>query len=425
MMNNYYLITLIMIAFSAFFSGMEIAFISANRLKIELDKKNRLFSGIVFSRFGNNPSGFISTLLLGNTIALVIYGIAISHILDPWLRMVLPARFQSAFALLISQTMLSTILILFVAEFTPKALFRINPNRMLKFFALPVTVTYYILFPLQFLFVKISEFILHIFLGIKTDTSKYEFTHADLDHYLREYSVDNNNTEQHSSEIQMFQNVIDFSSTKVRECMIPRNELTCIEEQEPVSHLMEKFIQTGRSKILVYREHIDNMIGYVHSFDLFNQPQQISSIVKPVIIVPESMLAKEILITLINRHKSIAVVVDEFGGTSGMVAMEDLIEEITGEINDEFDEVEFTEKILEENTFLFSGRLEIDYLNEKYGLDIPAKEEYETLAGFIMANLERIPEARESFLISTFYFTVVKASTNRIDLVELKTHVEN
>jgi CBS domain containing-hemolysin-like protein len=424
-MNNYYLITLLMLAFSAFFSGMEIAFISANKLKIELDKKNRIFSGIVLSRFGNNPSGFISTLLLGNTIALVVYGIAISHILDPWLRMVLPNRFNSAFAILITQTVLSTVIILFLAEFAPKALFRINPNRMLKFFALPVTVMYYVLFPLQYLFVKISELILRVFLGINTNTSKYEFTHADLDHYLREYSVDNTKTEQHSSEIQMFQNVIDFSSTTVRECMIPRNELTCIEEQEPVAHLMEKFVQTGRSKILVYREHIDNMVGYVHSFDLFNKPQQISSIVKPVIIVPESMLAKEILITLINKHKSIAVVVDEFGGTSGMVAMEDLIEEITGEINDEFDDVELTEKVMDENTYLFSGRLEIDYLNEKFDLEIPVKDEYETLAGYIMANLERIPEAQETFLISTFYFTVIKASNNRIDLVELKTNVES
>lgn len=424
-MSSFYIIALIMIVFSAFFSGMEIAFISANKLKIELDKKNHLFSGIVFSRFGNNPSGFISTLLLGNTIALVVYGIAISHILDPWLHKILPPIFNSAIAILITQTILSTGIILFLAEFAPKALFRINPNRMLKFFALPITLAYYVLFPLQFLFVKISEFMLRVFLGINTNTSKYEFTHTDLDHYLREYSVDSENSEQHSSEIQMFQNVIDFSSTKARECMIPRNELTCIEEQESVSLLMEKFIQTGRSKILVYRQNIDNMVGYIHSFDMFDKPKHISDIIKPVIIVPESMLAKEILITLISKHKSIAVVVDEFGGTSGMVALEDLIEEITGEINDEFDDIELTERILDENAFLFSGRLEIDYLNEKYNLNIPVKDEYETLAGYIIANLERIPEAKEEFVISTFYFSIIKASHNRIDLVELKTRAES
>jgi CBS domain containing-hemolysin-like protein len=255
---------------------------------------------------------------------------------------------------------------------------------------------------------------------MKFSQTKYEFNYSDLDHYIREYSVSEEDSEHFNPEIQMFQNAMDFAQIKVRECMIPRNEISAIEESESIALLTEKFISSGHSKILVYRQSIDNIIGYVHSFDMFSQPQSIKSIKKPVLIVPESMLAKETLRMFINQHKSIAVVVDEFGGTSGMVALEDLIEEITGEINDEFDETDLMEKVIGENEYIFSGRLEIDYLNSKYHFDIPVEDEYETLAGFIISHLERIPEPKEKINIFTFEITILKASNNRIDQVGIK-----
>jgi len=419
-MNDYIGIAIVTVILSAFFSGIEIAFVSANKLKIELDKKNKLFSGKILSSFRANPSAFISTMLLGNTIALVVYGIAMSHLLGDLLRSVFPLYFRSDFLVMISQTILSTLLILFIAEFAPKVLFRINPNKMLRLLILPLTLLYYLLFPVQYVFVKISEFILKNVLRIKFSQSKYEFNYSDLDHYIREYSVPSTDSEHFNPEIQMFQNAMDFAYIKVRECMIPRNEITAIEESESIAHLTEKFISSGHSKILVYRQNIDNIIGYVHSFDMFSSPRSIKTVKKPVLIVPESMLAKETLRMFINQHKSLAVVVDEFGGTSGMVALEDLIEEITGEINDEFDAPDLLEKMISENEYLFSGRLEIDYLNNKYQLNIPVENDYETLAGYIISITESIPQPKEKILIPPFEFTILKATNNRIVQVELK-----
>jgi putative hemolysin len=419
-MNNYISIAIVTVIFSAFFSGIEIAFVSANKLKIELDKKNKLFSGKILSTFRNNPSAFISTMLLGNTVALVIYGIAMSHILKPLIVTMFPAIFGSDFLVMALQTIFSTILILFVAEFAPKVLFRINPNKMLRLLILPLSLLYYFLFPIQFVFVKISEFLLKYVFRVKFSHSRYEFNYSDLDHYIREYSVSPTDSEHFNPEIQMFQNAMDFAYIKVRECMIPRNEIAAVEESESMAHLTEKFISSGHSKILVYRQNIDNIVGYVHSFDMFSNPRSIKSIKKPVLIVPESMLAKETLRMFINQHKSIAVVVDEFGGTSGMVALEDLIEEITGEINDEFDEPDLLEKVIREDEYVFSGRLEIDYLNNKYQLNIPAENEYETLAGYIISITERIPEPQEKIMIPPFEITILKASNNRIDQVSIK-----
>ena len=419
-MNDYIILATSSVILSAFFSGMEIAFVSANKLKIEVDKKNKLFSGMVLSKFGENASGFISTMLLGNTIALVVYGMAMSHLLKPFIIEVLPLNMHSDFIVLIIQTILSTLLILFVAEFAPKVLFRINPNKVLRAFILPLSFFYYLLFPVQYVFVKVSEFILKYIMRAKFDNLKYEFSHADLNHYIKEYSVPDTETDSMAPEIQMFQNAIEFSHTKVRECMIPRNEITAIEESEPTAHLTEKFISSGHSKILVYRQSIDNIVGYVHSFDMFSKPRSIKAIKKPVLIFPESMLAKEVLRMFILQHKSIAVVVDEFGGTSGMVSIEDLIEEITGDISDEFDEPDLLEKQTGDNEFLFSGRLEIDYLNNKYQLDIPEDDEYETLAGFILSHVERIPQPKEKIHIRPFEITILKASHSRIDQVGLR-----
>jgi len=415
-MQNIITIAIVTIIFSALFSGMEIAFVCANKLKIELDKKNKLLSGRILAAFSNNSSAFISTMLLGNTISLVIYGIAMSHII----RELMPESFKYGFLAMVFQTVISTLLILFIAEFAPKVLFRINPNKMLRIFIFPLFLSYYLLFPIQFIFVKISQFILHYVMRIKFSQSKYEFNLSDLNHYIREYSVPESDTDHFNSEIQMFQKAMDFANTKVRECMVPRNEITAIEETDSISNLTEKFISSGHSKILVFRQSIDNIIGYVHSYDMFSKPRNIKSIKKPVLIVPESMLAKETLRMFINQHKSLAVVVDEFGGTSGLLALEDLIEEITGEINDEFDEPDLMEKMISETEYLFAGRLEIDYLNSKYNLEIPEGEEYETLAGFIIFHLERIPEPGEKLTIHTYEITILKASNTRIDQVELR-----
>ncbi|MEI6122317.1 MAG: hemolysin family protein [Bacteroidota bacterium] len=418
-MNIFLLIAIATVFSSAFFSGMEIAFITANRLKIELDKKNRLFSGKVLSQFQKNPADFISTMLLGNTISLVIYGIAMVHIIEPILRMVLPSSLSSDLILMIFQTLISTLLIIFVAEFAPKVLFRINPNSVLRVFILPLFASYYLLFPIQFIFVEISEFILQFIFRVKFNNEKYEFSAADLNHYVREYSISDSEKEKHLPEIQMFQNAIEFTFTKVRECMVPRNEIVAVEENDTLDELRTKFVNSGHSKILVYRNRIDNIVGYVHSFDMFENPPTIKSIKKPVLIVPQSMLAKEILRMFIIQHKSIAVVVDEFGGTSGMVSLEDLIEEITGEINDEFDVPELIGKQIGENEYVLSGRLEIDYLNDKYQLNIPENSEYETLAGFVIFYLERFPEQKESFSIPPFQITILKATHNRIEQIHL------
>jgi len=418
-MNDFIIIAIITVICSAFFSGMEIAFISANKLKIELDKKNRLFSGRLLSGFQKNPSDFISTMLLGNTVTLVIYGIAMSHLLENPIKNILPESLKSAFTVMIFQTLISTLLILFVGEFAPKAIFRINPNRVLKFFAFPLFVFYYMLFPVQFIFVEISEFILQYIFRVKLKTEKYQFNHSDLDHYVKEFSPSETTYENQLPEMQMFQNAIDFTHTRVRECMVPRNEIAAIEESDSIAELIKKFVNTGHSKILVYKKHIDNIIGYVHSYDIFSNPQDIKSINKPIIIVPQTMLAKDILPMFIQQHKSVAVVVDEFGGTSGMVTLEDLIEEIIGEINDEFDEAAPAEKQISDHEFVFSGRLEIDYLNDKYMLNLPTSDEYETLAGYIIHYLERIPAEKEKIHIPPFDITIIKASNKRIEQIHI------
>ncbi|HNW69782.1 MAG TPA: hemolysin family protein [Bacteroidales bacterium] len=418
-MNNFITIAIITMICSAFFSGMEIAFISANKLKIELDKKNRLFSGRLLSGFQKNPSDFVSTMLLGNTVTLVIYGIAMSHLLENPIKNILPESLRTDFTIMIIQTLVSTLLILFVGEFAPKAIFRINPNRVLKFFAFPLFIFYYILFPVQFIFVEISEFILQYIFRVKLKTEKYQFNHSDLDHYVKEFIPSEPTYENQLPEMQMFQNAIDFTHTRVRECMVPRNEIAAIEESDSIAELIKKFVNTGHSKILVYKKHIDNIIGYVHSYDMFSNPQDIKSINKPIIIVPQTMLAKDILPMFIQQHKSVAVVVDEFGGTSGMVTLEDLIEEITGEINDEFDDASAVEKQINEHEYIFSGRLEIDYLNDKYMMNLPTSDEYETLAGYIIHYLERIPAEKEKIHIPPFDITIIKASNKRIEQIHI------
>ncbi len=401
---------------SAFFSGMEIAFVSANKLKIELDGKQGDFFAKIVSNFLKRPSRFIGAMLVGNNIALVVYGIYMAKILEPEI-----ARFtQSDLIILLIQTVISTILILITAEFLPKTLFRINPNNMLRFFAFPLLIIYYVLLLPMLLVIGISEALIKLFSpGIKMQED-LNFGRVDLEYYIKEGTENNENQEDIDHEIQIFQNALDFSKVKARECMVPRTEVIAMDIEDSIENLTAKFIDTGLSKILIYRDTIDNIIGYTHSFELFKKPDSIKSILLPVPIIAISMPANEILEEFIEQRRSIAVVVDEFGGTSGIVTIEDIIEEIFGEIEDEHDKEELIETKISDSEFLFSARLEVDYLNDEYGLNLPESDNYETLAGLLINTFESIPIMNEEIILDNFIFTVKKVFQNKIDLVHLK-----
>ncbi|MBK7028202.1 MAG: HlyC/CorC family transporter [Bacteroidales bacterium] len=407
------------LVFSAFFSGMEIAFVSANKLKIELDKSKGFVSAKVLSGFMQKPSGFIGAMLLGNNVALVIYGIAMASLLDAFLLAYLPPFFHSEATILLLQTILSTLIILILAEFLPKVLFRINPNALLNLFAVPAYLLYLLLYPLIYLFIGISEFILKHLVGIKTGIQGYQFTALDLDEYIRDFYSPQTDQQEGEQEIQMIQNVMDFHVTKVRECMVPRNEIVAADEMDSIQELHSIFLESDHSKILVYQGTVDHIIGYVHLYDLFSKPATIKQVAKPVLLVPETITASKVLNMLIEQRKSVAVIVDEFGGTAGMVTTEDLIEEIFGEIEDEFDLEEFTEKQNDPNEFIFAGRLEIDYLNKEYSLELPESAEYETLAGLIIHYHQSIPSVGEQISILDLTFTILEATETRIEKVQL------
>ncbi len=415
-------IVIVTLFLSALFSGIEIAFVSANRLKIEVDKSRGLFSAKIISILAQKPSKFIGALLLGNNVALVIYGIAIASILEPWLIGILPEFLLNEFVILFIQTLIATIFILLTAEFIPKMLFRIRPNTVLNFFALPIFLFYILFYPLVFIFIGFSEQILKKLFRVKFSLTKYSFSPIDLGDYVKEFTDNENENSEIQQDIQIFQNAIDFRNVRLRECMIPRTEIVALDESETIDVLVQAFVHTGHSKILIFKDNVDNIIGYAHSFDLFKKPDSIQSILKSIIIVPETMLANKVLSMMIRDQKSVAVVVDEFGGTSGMITMEDIIEEITGEIEDEHDIEELTEKQLNNKEFVLAGRLEIDYLNEKYKLNIPELEDYETLAGYIIHHYESIPKIGETIVTELFDFKIIKAEEYKIELVKLSLH---
>ena len=401
---------------SAFFSGMEIAFITSNKLRIELENKQGSFSAKILSHFNNYPSRYLGTMLLGNNIALVIFGIymdeELTHVMGPYV--------SSKLLLLLISTFLSTMLILVVAEYLPKNFFRINPNKTLSLFALPLTIVYGVLYPVVLITIGFSEFILKKIFRVKIEKENVAFTMIDLDNYIREGTSAVEKKADKDHEIQIFQNALDFSSVKARECMIPRTEIIAVEVNQSVEELKNKFIQTRLSKILIYSENIDNIIGYAYSKELFKKPESIRNLLLPVSIVPESMAASEVLTVFIQQHKSIAVVVDEFGGTSGMLTMEDIIEEIFGEIEDEHDKEEMIEKQLNEAEFIFSARLETDYINHKYQLKLPILDNFETISGLIMHYHESIPRINEEIRIENFVFTITAVTKTRIEQVNLK-----
>ncbi|MEJ6737264.1 MAG: hemolysin family protein [Flavobacteriales bacterium] len=401
---------------SALFSGIEIAFVSANRLKIELDKNKGIFSAKILSLFLKQPAKFIGAMLLGNNVALVIYSIIMAKFLEPLIVVNITAN---EISILLIQTVISTLVVLFFAEFLPKTLFRINPNKVLTIAAIPLTIVYYILYPFTYFTVGISTLILRLF---KVDTSESDlaFSKIDLEDFIANIQEREEAGEEVDSEIQIFKNALGFSEVKVRECMIPRTEITAIEVEESIQELKQKFIDTGLSKILIYRGSIDNIIGYVHSKELFKKPTSIKAILLPVSIVPEVMLANEVLKKSLKERRSIAIVVDEFGGTSGILTIEDIIEEIFGEIEDEHDKEDLVEIQLDENTFKFSARIEMDYINEKYKLDLPISEEYETLGGYVISIQESIPEKDEVIEAGSTTFTINAVSGNKIESITMR-----
>lgn len=406
---------LIAIFFSAFFSGMEIAFISANRLKIELEKKQGDFSAKILSGFIQKPASFIGAMLIGNNIALVVYSIVMAQILEPHILVYT----KSESVVLLVQTLISTIIVLFFAEFLPKALLRINPNFALKVAAIPLKLIYLILFPFTYVTSKISNGILYLF-KVDTSNSNLAFTKVDLEHFVMDIQDRQESGEEIEHEIQIFKNALEFTDVKARECMIHRTEIIAMDIDDTIEELNDKFIETELSKILIYRNSIDNIIGYVHSIELFKKPESIKSILLPISIVPESMLASEILKQFINQRRSMAVVVDEFGGTSGVITTEDIIEEIFGEIDDEHDVEELIDIQLDKSTFQFSSKIEIDYINDKYKLELPESEEYETLGGLIIYFHESIPEKDEKINIENFVLIIDEVSNNKIELVTLQ-----
>ncbi len=414
------LVIILMLLLSAFFSGMEIAFVSSSRLKQELDLKRKILPARILSVFYNHPSRFIGALLLGNNIALVIYGIAMAVLLEPAIIRILPPGWDSEFTILLIQTIISTLIILITAEFLPKILFRINPNAILKFFSLPVWIFYFLFYPVIMIYIGISELLLKKVLRVNLADTGYQFGPVDLEDYVRDFQHAEEREESINKEIQMVQNVMSFRNVKLRDCMVPRTDIKAVELHDDIGSLMKLFPETGHSKIMVYRDSIDNLIGYVHSYDMFSKPKSIEAVTRDINAYPESMAANELLNIFIRDHKSVAVVVDEFGGTSGIVTMEDIIEEIFGEIHDEYDREEVTETQVSASEFIFSSRLEIDYLNEKYKLNIPVSDEYETLAGFIIQYHESIPVEDETIDIQPFRFTILKSSGNRIEEVKLE-----
>lgn len=410
------LIIVIALAASAFFSGMEIAFVTANRLKIELDSQKGTFSGKILSNFVKYDGRFIATMLLGNNIALVVYGIWMAKLLEPsistWV-------YGNEALILTIQTIISTLLILVTAEFLPKATFQINPNRVLQVLSFPLVVLYTVLYPLTIFTMFLSNGFLKIF-RIDTKNGKTAFSKVDLNDYVRDLNERMDEESELDNEMQILQNALGFSQVKARDCMIPRTDIVALEVESSVEEMKDKFIETGLSKILIYRDTIDNIIGYAHSFELFKKPARIKEILIPIAFVPEAIPAKDLLELFAKQHGNIAIVVDEYGGTSGLVTIEDVVEEIFGDIEDEHDSDELLEKRIDEKTLLFSARQDIDYLNEAFDLELEESPEYETLGGLVLHHLESIPEEGTVLEIENYRITIESVSDRRIEIIKVE-----
>ncbi|XLS28685.1 hemolysin family protein [Flavobacteriaceae bacterium M23B6Z8] len=419
------LIIVLSLLLSAFFSGMEIAYVSSNKIHIEIEKKQGNLLAKVLTRLTQKPSKFIATMLVGNNIALVVYGLYMGDAIVKWLYPDYINLSQKPFGIIAGQTAISTLLILLTAEFLPKVFFQIYANTFLKIFAIPAYIFYVLFSLISDFIIWISDLILKVFFKTKGDNVQLAFSKVELGDYISEQMESVPDDEDVDSEIQIFQNALEFSEVKAREVMIPRTEITAVEIHETPKSLAKLFTETGYSKILVYKDTIDDIIGYIHSFELFKKPKTIKSILLPVEFVPETMLINDVLNALIKKRKSIAVVLDEYGGTSGIMTVEDIVEELFGEIEDEHDTVELEEVQINETEYRFSARLEVDYINEEYKIELPESENYETLGGLIVSKLGEIPEKGEVIDIENYRFTILEVSNTKIDLLHLEVREED
>ncbi|MCE7056357.1 hemolysin family protein [Algoriphagus sp. AGSA1] len=416
---SYLVYVIFTLVFSAFFSGMEIAFISSNKLQIELQNKQGDMTGRILSVFVQRPGQFIGTTLMGNTISLVLYGIFMAYLMEDPLKLWLPEGFNNDAIVLVLQTLISTIVVLITAEFLPKSLFMLNPNSMLNFFALPFWIIYILIYPVVWAVVGLSRFFITKILRLEYSEDKPVFTVTDLNSFVQNH-IHKGKEEGHVEiDTKIFDNAVEFKTVRVRECMVPRTDIVSVEVDDTMEELKKVFAESGHSKVIVYRESIDDVIGYCHQLELFKKPKTIEEILTPIIIAPESALANELLIQFIQERKSLALVVDEFGGTSGIVSMEDIIEEIFGEIEDEYDSDDLVEQKISDQEYLLSARHEIDYLNDKYGWELPIGD-FETLSGLILSLMENLPKKGESVTFEGYTFTVVTKQEHRIETVRLK-----
>jgi len=408
-----YIIIIITLILSAFFSGMEIALVASNKLKIFLDKEQGNLTNNIVSNFTEKPTNFIISMLIGNNIALVIYGIYMANILEP---VIMGYITSIPFFVLFIQVILSSLLVLFIAEFLPKVIFSLLPNRLLKLFALPAVLVIKIFYPFS-LFIKIiSNFLIKLIFKKSSVDEKLMFSRLDLDAYLDEHNrIAKTSTKGIDPEVEILQNALDFSNTKVRECMIPRTDIVGININDSVKNLRTKFIQTGHSKILVYKENLDNIIAYVHSYELFKNPQNIKDILLPISLIPESVPVQNAFDKLIKDRRSVALVVDEYGGTAGLICVEDIIEELVGEIEDEHDATIFLGRQISDNKYHLLGKHRLAELNKEYGLNFVNSEEYDTLSGFIISNIGRIPKNQEMIQVNNYEFKILKINDNFIE----------
>jgi CBS domain containing-hemolysin-like protein len=409
------------ILLAAFFSAMELSFIASNKLRIELDRKHGLFGSGIISVFTSNPGLYISTMLIGVNISTVIFSMLSADLIDGWLANLIP----SEVIILIIQTVITTLIILVFADFIPKSFVRINPNFFLHMFAVPTAIFYYLFYPVSKFTLWLANMLMRLLFGIKDERREQEnriFTRIDLDHFVNDLVETKEEQEEENSSLKIFQNALDFSSVKARECMVPRTEIVALPVESSPDALIQQFIESGHSKILLYRDNIDNMVGYYELKDILHRPSDTISGMRKLPVVPETMTANKVLRLLSDAKKSIALVVDEFGGTAGVITIEDVLEEIVGDIEDEHDISDLIDKKINEKEYVLSGRLDIDYLNEEYDLNLPESDEYTTLAGLILSTHGNIPRQHEKIRIGTLLFTVLRSTSTKVEL--LKLHID-
>ena len=404
-------IILTTLVLSAFFSGFEIAYVSSNKVHIEILKKQEGLIANILTRLTYHPSKLLATMLVGNNVALVVYGFEMGKVMT----LLLPPFFQNV----VWHTIISTLIILITAEFMPKVFFQIYANQLLKLFAVPAYFFYLLFYPFSSFIIWISDFVLRVFFKTKGDYVPLSFTKVELVDYISEQMGNAPKKEEVDAEVQMFQNALEFSGVKAREIMIPRTEIVAVDLNETIENLIATFVSSGFSKILIYNENIDDIVGYVHSFDMFKKPKTIKEVLIPVVTIPETIQINEVLNLLMRKRKSMAVVLDEYGGTSGIVTLEDIVEELFGEIEDEHDKDKFIEEKISDDEYLFSARLEVDYINETYHLNLPESEEYETLSGLILLHTEEIPTQGETISLPPFVFSIEACSQTRIETVRI------